>query len=94
MRRAESPADDPKAAILGALTTDFALGRTIGSQRELCERFGVARSTLSDWLASWERDGRLPRRQVIGRTKVLAAIHEQVEPTLAAQLSSFFANSR
>lgn len=57
---------------LAAILTDLALGRSAGSQRELCERFGVPRSTMSDWLSEWERDGLIPPRRTIGRCKSLS----------------------
>jgi transposase len=41
------------------------------SQRDLCERFGVPRSTMSDWLGEWERSGLIPNRRTVGRCKAL-----------------------
>jgi hypothetical protein len=57
--------------VLAALLTDLALGRTFGSQAELAGRFGVARSTLSDWLKEWEAADLIPRRIITGRCKAL-----------------------
>ena len=36
------------------LVTRLALGERFGSQDELKERYGVAKSTMSDWLREWE----------------------------------------
>lgn len=65
---AEAP-DGRKEALLAALLTDLALGRSAGSQVDLCRRFGVARSTMSDWLREWEAAGLIPRRRTVGRCK-------------------------
>lgn len=67
------PADDRKQATLQALLTDLALGRTIGSQREACARYGIERSTMSDWLTEWEAAGLIPARRTVGRRKEIAA---------------------
>lgn len=37
-------------------------GERFGSQDELKARYGVAKSTMSDWLREWERDGSIPPR--------------------------------
>lgn len=70
-RKPQGP-DGRKNAVLAALLTDLGLGRTVASQRELSERFGVARSTMSDWLVEWERSGLIPARRTVGRCKALA----------------------
>lgn len=67
------PSDGRKSEVLAAMLTDLALGRSAASQRELCERFGIARSTMSDWLAEWERSGLIPHRRTVGRCKTLPA---------------------
>lgn len=59
--------------VLGFLLTDLPLGRSATSQRDLCERFGVARSTMSDWLSEWERSGLIPARRMVGRCKAIGA---------------------
>lgn len=56
--------------VLAFLMTELAAGRTVG-QSELIGQFGVARSTLSDWLSDWEADGLIPTRRTVGRTKVV-----------------------
>lgn len=69
----EHTPDDRKQATLQALLTDLALGRTIGSQREACARYGIERSTMSDWLTEWEAAGLIPARRTVGRRKEIAA---------------------
>lgn len=63
---------DAKASVLSAIQAELAAGRTFPSQRELCEAYGVARSTMSDWLGEWERAGLIPSRLTVGRCKRLA----------------------
>jgi hypothetical protein len=64
------PVDEArKDEVLGALLTDLALGRSAASQTDLCHRFGVARSTMSDWLREWERSALIPPRRTVGRCK-------------------------
>lgn len=63
--------DGRKEEVLGALLTDLALGRTFGTQGELCGRFQVPRSTMSDWLREWEAAGLIPTRRTVGRRKEL-----------------------
>ncbi len=71
-RRPRDPQPDGrKSEVLAALLTDLGLGRSAMSQRDLCERFGVPRSTMSDWLGEWERAGLIPARRTVGRCKVL-----------------------
>ena len=55
------------------LVTRLALGERFGSQDELRERYGVAKSTMSDWLRAWERSGLIPARRPAGRCKVLSS---------------------
>jgi hypothetical protein len=54
------------------LVTRLALGERFASQDELKERYGVAKSTMSDWLNEWERSGLVPARTQSGRCKSLA----------------------
>lgn len=54
------------------LVTRLALGERFGSQDELRERYGIAKSTMSDWLSDWEADGIIPARLQAGRRKQLA----------------------
>lgn len=67
------PIVDAKARTLRTIRQELAAGRTFPSQAELCRAVGVARSTLSDWLAQWEAAGELPRRQIVGRCKQIAS---------------------
>ena len=67
------PLADAKARTLRKIRAELAAGRTFPSQAELCRAVGVARSTMSDWLAAWEAAGELPRRQIIGRCKRIAS---------------------
>jgi len=48
-------------------------GERFGSQDELKARYGVAKSTMSDWLREWERDGSIPPRTTNGRCKAVAS---------------------
>jgi hypothetical protein len=54
------------------LVTRLALGERFGSQNELKRRYGVAKSTMSDWLQDWEANGLIPARLQTGRRKALA----------------------
>lgn len=56
------------------LVTRLALGERFESQDELKERYGVAKSTMSDWLKEWEADGMIPARLQSGRRKQLAKV--------------------
>jgi hypothetical protein len=53
------------------LVTRLALGERFGSQDELRERYGVAKSTMSDWLSDWEDNGLIPARLQSGRRKAI-----------------------
>ena len=68
------PSTTQRDAVLTAITAELAAGRAYPSQRDLCQRFGVARSTMSDWLAAWEAAGAIPPRRITGRTKRLASL--------------------
>ena len=61
-----------KNEVRDALVTDFALGRSYGSQDEIAERFGRSKSTISDWLKEWEAAGLIPARRTVGRRKEIA----------------------
>ena len=65
----EHPPDDPVAIELHILAV-VADGRTIRSQKELAERIGAPRSTVSDALANLQRRG-LIRRRIDGRCKII-----------------------
>jgi len=60
-----------KDAALQAVLTDLALGRRFASQDELAARFGRSKSTVSEWLRDWTREGLIPERRAAGRCKVL-----------------------
>lgn len=53
------------------LVTRLAFGETIASQDVLAARWSVDKSTVSKWLARWERKRLIPRRQRVGRCKQL-----------------------
>lgn len=65
------PSDTIRNRVLAGLLTDMAMQRPAASQRALCDRYGVPRSTMSDWLSDWERSGVIVRRTV-GRRKAVA----------------------
>jgi hypothetical protein len=60
-----------KDEVLASILTDIGLGRSFPSQRSLCETHAVPRSTMSDWLKEWQKEG-LINRSKVGRCKVLA----------------------
>lgn len=66
--------ESQREAVLAAITAELAAGRAFPSQRDLCARYGVARSTMSDWLGAWEAAGAIPPRRITGRTKRLASL--------------------
>jgi hypothetical protein len=57
--------------VLAAINTELALGRKFPRQSDLCDKFNVARSTMSDWLGDAEREGLIPARVKTGRCKSL-----------------------
>lgn len=62
-----------KDAALADLNRRLAAGERFGSQDELKTRYGVAKSTMSNWLGDWEAAGLIPSRQQAGRCKMVAA---------------------
>jgi hypothetical protein len=54
------------------LVTRLALGERFGSQNELKKRYGVAKSTMSDWLSEWEANHLIAARSQSGRCKQIA----------------------
>lgn len=48
-------------------------GGVIASQENLSVRWGRPKSTVSDWLFSWEAIGAVPTRQMAGRCKLISA---------------------
>jgi len=60
-----------KNEAIADLLTRLALGERFGSQDELRERYGVAKSTMSEWVREWEAAGLIPARTVRGRCKAL-----------------------
>jgi hypothetical protein len=58
-----------KDAALADLLTRLALGERFGSQDELANRYGVPKSTMSDWLREWEAAALIPERRTVGRFK-------------------------
>ncbi len=74
-RKPDAPAggyEPRKSEVIARLIADLSAGRTYGSQREIAERFGVPRATLSDWLREAESRGDIPRRRTVGRCKTIA----------------------
>lgn len=81
--RPRDPAPDgPKDRVLARLLTDLGTGRTFPSQQDLCRTYGVARSSMSDWLAEWEAAGMIPERRTVGRRKALGTAGRR--PALAS----------
>lgn len=64
----------PRNEVLANLQRQLANGDRFDSQDRMSERFGVPKSTLSEWLAHWESLGLIPARRQIGRRKVLANV--------------------
>lgn len=62
---------DKRAQALLAIRAEIAAGRTFPRQADLCERFGIAPSSLSDWLREWEATGAIPPRRIVGRCKAV-----------------------
>lgn len=60
-----------KEEVLRSLLTQLALGERFESQDAMRERFGVAKSTMSNWLNEWQAAGLIPDRKRIGRRKSL-----------------------
>lgn len=69
------PDDDRKGRVLAFIQTEVALGRSIPRQADLVERFGVPRSTVSDWMGEWESDGLIPPRRTVGRGNAIVPKH-------------------
>jgi len=63
--------DDRKGRVLAFVQTEAAFGRSIPRQADIVERFGVPRSTVSDWMGEWESDGLIPARRTVGRCKAI-----------------------
>ena len=62
-----------KEQVLQALLTQLAMGQQFESQDAMRERFGVAKSTMSNWLNEWQAAEIIPARRQIGRCKALAS---------------------
>jgi hypothetical protein len=67
-RRARFAKDQALEDLVGRLDS----GERFGSQDELASRYGVAKSTMSDWLKDWEQSGAIPQRMTVGRCKAVA----------------------
>lgn len=61
-----------KAQAEAEIVTLLALGRSIPSQQSLADRWGVSKSTVSDWMRAWDAAG-LTRRQAVGKCKRVTA---------------------
>lgn len=68
-RRARFAKEEALADLQGRLDR----GERFESQDELKARYGVAKSTMSDWLGEWERSGAIPARTTVGRCKAVAS---------------------
>lgn len=66
--------DDRKGRVLAFVQTEAAFGRSIPRQADIVERFGVPRSTVSDWMGEWESDGLIPARRTVGRCKAIVPV--------------------
>lgn len=63
--------NDLKGAVLMHIHTELAAGRSVPSNVALVSLFGGKRSTISDWLNDWEREGLIPIRRTVGRCKAI-----------------------
>jgi hypothetical protein len=63
----------PRKAVLANLQRQLASGERFESQVRMSKRFGVPKSTLSEWLSEWEEKGAIPVRRQAGRRKELQA---------------------
>ncbi|CAM5628721.1 GntR family transcriptional regulator [Streptomyces atroolivaceus] len=57
-----------KTVLSEALDSDFSVGEVLPNERDLAQRFGVARATLRQALEQLELEGRLQRRRGVGTT--------------------------
>ncbi len=55
------------------LLTRLGLGQSVPSQDDLARAWNRPKSTVSDWLREWEKDGLIPARRTVGRRKQLVA---------------------
>lgn len=62
-----------KAIALDDVMQRLADGRSIDSQQELAESWGIAKTTVSDWMRQWRRQGIIPAAVKVGRRNVLKA---------------------
>ncbi len=51
----------------------LATGATVAAQEELAATWSVNKGTVSKWVSEWERNGRIPARQQIGRRKMISS---------------------
>jgi len=60
---------------LGEIRTDLmvrnATGRAFGSQKEAADHYGYSESRYSELSKSWETEGFIPKRRMVGRSKQL-----------------------
>lgn len=54
------------------LVTHLAFGGQFASQNEIAERYGIGKSTASEWLREWEEAGLIPARTRSWKNKALA----------------------
>jgi hypothetical protein len=63
-----------KEEAVADLVTRLAFGERFASQNEPKKRYGVAKSTMSEWLSDWEANGLIPGRLRAGRSKQLEKV--------------------
>lgn len=72
--KASRPATFSRSAAEQDLCTLLALGRTVPDQDHLAARWGVAKGTVSKWLAAWQAAGTIPARNRDGRRNTLSLV--------------------
>lgn len=60
-----------KREALGDLLTRLALGQEVPPQDQLAREWGRSKSSVSEWMAEWEREGLIPERRQVGRRKLI-----------------------
>lgn len=63
-----------KSAAEHELIARLATGATVAAQDDLAAEWNVNKGTVSKWVTDWERNGKIPARQQIGRCKMIARV--------------------